>query len=371
MPGLQNQAARGGPQPTVASASVADIEYRAGKRLHNPSGVKCDMITLCNQSETKRARISNLRRLQPAVTAPEERVLAGLPVDERNRLQQLLSGSFEYVRHPSFPRLRELPDLPPVAEPQNGAPVDLDLWAAKGPRSSGLLNAQQERQLFYRFNYCRYRVFLLLRRHAGKRLGKRATHALLRWDTVAEQARAAIVRANTSLVLAMIARSPACGVDPAELMSEGNFALLRCVDKFDCSRGSKFSTYACRAILASFSSARQKRARDRAHCRLVGDRAISFRISPALEREHPDIEEVDALRRVLAENTAGLSLVERRILNARFSLNAVESSGPERTCSLAEVGASLGVSKERVRQLQIRAIGKLRTVLERRLPAAS
>lgn len=175
----------------------------------------CDMITVCTEPETKRARISNLRRLQPAVTAPEERILASLAIDDHNRLQQLLSGPFEYVRHPSFPRLREMPGLPPIAASQAGAPVDLDLPAATGPGSTELLSARQERQLFYHFNYCRHRVFLTLRRHAGKPLGRRATHALLYWDRIAEQARAAIIRANTSLVLAMIARSPACGVDPA------------------------------------------------------------------------------------------------------------------------------------------------------------
>ena len=42
-------------------------------------------------------------------------------------------------------------------------------------------------------------------------------------------------------------------VDFGELVSEGNMALLRAVEKFDIGRGFKFSTYACRAILKAFS----------------------------------------------------------------------------------------------------------------------
>ena len=42
-------------------------------------------------------------------------------------------------------------------------------------------------------------------------------------------------------------------VDFAEVVSEGNMALIRAVDKFNVERGFKFSTYACRAILKAFS----------------------------------------------------------------------------------------------------------------------
>ena len=52
-------------------------------------------------------------------------------------------------------------------------------------------------------------------------------------------------------------------VDFGDQISEGNMALLRAVDKFDASRGFKFSTYACRAILKSFSRQGMKSTRYR------------------------------------------------------------------------------------------------------------
>ena len=51
----------------------------------------------------------------------------------------------------------------------------------------------------------------------------------------------------------MAKRTRMSEVDFADLISEGNMALLRAVDKFDAARGFKFSTYACRAILKAFS----------------------------------------------------------------------------------------------------------------------
>ena len=49
----------------------------------------------------------------------------------------------------------------------------------------------------------------------------------------------------------------------AEIVSEGNMALMRAVDKFSVDRGFKFSTYACRAILKAFSRTAMKSSRHR------------------------------------------------------------------------------------------------------------
>ncbi len=91
------------------------------------------------------------------------------------------------------------------------------------------------------------------------------------------------------------------------------------------------------------------------------------------KRERIELECVDELRRVLFENAADLNSVERRVLDARFALDQpAERAGPGgRRKTLDQVGALLGVSKERVRQIQNQAMGKLRAALEQRLLAAS
>jgi RNA polymerase sigma factor (sigma-70 family) len=234
-----------------------------------------------------------------------------------------------------------------------------------------VLNSTQERNLFYQFNYGRYRVLRLLRAHRGRRLGKRATGELLRWDRFAMESRAAIVRANTSLVGAMASRYPSRGVESGELISEGNLVLLRCVDKFDCSRGFKFSTYVCRAILESFWRVTRSAVRYRHHHQTGVFAPGSDADRMDRLREGVQLEELDELRQILDQNTADLSAVEQRVLDARFSLRLLGASTAVQPRTLDQVGIMLGVSKEWARQLQNQAIRKLRTVLEQRFAEAS
>ena len=71
------------------------------------------------------------------------------------------------------------------------------------------------------------------------------------------------------------------------------------------------------------------------------------------------------LRRVLTENRASLSRTEQRVIESRFLIDApAEDTSPRMT--LEEIGDVMGVTKERVRQIQMRALEKLRYALERR-----
>jgi len=326
------------------------------------------------------AKTYGLRKLPPRAKPPAATVLDRFSPAGRRVLTQLCSEMLECVYDPVFRRagaaqamLSALPSeqYEPV---EQGGSLDsgdsgLDLL---GPRRHRVLTADEERQLFLRFNYCRYRVMLTMRKHQGKRLGYLAAREVLDWTTEALRTRNAIVRLNTSLVMAMARRTKTTGVELSDLISEGNLALLRCVDKFDCARGFKFSTYACRAIMSGFARLAAKTARFRSQFPAPFD--------PTLERsddlERRRIEEADdcvtGLKVILARNSAELSKVERRVISARFALDRPPSTDRKvRTPTLEQVGALLGVSKERVRQIQNRALRKLRTVIDDTVLAAS
>jgi len=318
--------------------------------------------------------ISTIRRLRPRALTPRAPVFQRLSDTDREALEQLLAGPVECVYDASF-RSCTLPgaelDASVAAQPAQRR-ESAGSAATVGPATE-VLTADEERALFLRFNYCRYRVMRILHRYRGRRLDADATRELLHWHWLALEKRTQLVRWNTSLVLAMARRSRnAGGVELTELVSEGNLALLRCVDKFDAARGFKFSTYACRAILASFSRIAAKTARYRAQFPTPYDSAMDRSDYLDRKRERIELECVDELRRVLFENAAELNSVERRVLDARFALNQADRSRPgARRKTLDQVGALLGVSKERVRQIQNQAMGKLRAALERRMLAAS
>lgn len=289
-------------------------------------------------------------------------ILNALTEDERIIYEQI-PDDVDYVDNPVFaaddaeekffgatspevevPQWTQFPEVPEEIQPA-------------GARRT-TLHAQDEVQLFLKYNFARYHLSHLIAAQR-KYSSISRTRQMIAWYQRAVIARANLVRANMALVLAMVKRTRIPNVEFGELVSEGNMALLRSVDKFDVARGFKFSTYACRAILKSFNRLATKTGRYRQH--------FPTEFDPDMERSDYDIRKhemqkensVDALREILAKNRARLSEVERKIVMERF---AITSRGKGRT--LAEVGKMVGLTNERVRQIQNLALDKIRDVLD-------
>jgi RNA polymerase primary sigma factor len=163
--------------------------------------------------------------------------------------------------------------------------------------------------------------------------------------------------------MAMAKRVHIANVDFMDLVSEGNLALLRSVRTFDCSRGYRFSTYACRAILTSFSRAAEQTNRHRARFPMQFDPRLGLGHHEAGEREDPNTDFVDHIRNILRENSAALTDVESTVIRARFAVTLTDGALADGPKSLEQVGLLIGVTKERVRQIQNRALEKLRRKL--------
>ena len=221
-----------------------------------------------------------------------------------------------------------------------------------------------------RFNYARRATAAILEKSAGKRLTADATRRLIAWGHRVLATRGAIVRHNLPLVLAMAKRTRLTNVDFNEMISEGNMALLRSVEKFDCSRGFKFSTYSCRAILKSFSRVAMRASRYRGYFPTEFDPAMER--SDYLEKKRIGVEMdcVDELKEIMLENLAELSEVEQTVIAERFALGRPTVNGKPVPKTLEEVGRIIGVTKERVRQIQNNALRKIRCTLETKYLAA-
>jgi RNA polymerase primary sigma factor len=314
---------------------------------------------------------SSVRKLKPRVKWPGAAALGGLSPSDIETLRRRLLEPVECVFDAFFQQadaestlLGPLPHSAPVAI---GASADSDDSGADLLlfMTGRALTAEQERHLFLRLNYCRYRLMRLLRKCRGNRLSAPAVRELLRWERLSTQTRGDIVRLNVALVLAMAKRTKLTGVDYADLVSEGNLALLRSVDKFDCSRGFKFSTYACRAILKSFSRVATRTARYRGYFPTEFDPLLEKGHQVEQKRQHVEEDCVDELKSILGENLAHLNDVEQRVIRARFAIgDGVGQADINRAKTLEQVGEMIGVTKERVRQIQNKALGKLRLALE-------
>lgn len=323
------------------------------------------------RTEDKPATKKTYQVFEPDVKLPTQQQLSQLQEDDRNVVMKLLQEPAEYVDHELFHKngvemvlFGKMSVLAPGSTYfEEVAPIDP---SAENTKESTLTTAQ-EILLFQRFNYARYRVAMLLKKHEGKRISLDDLRQMLAWQNRVLMARGVLAQANLPLVLAMAKRTRLNGLDFNDLISEGNFALLRSIDKFDCSRGFKFSTYACRAILKSFSRVAMRTSRYRGRFPTEFDPDLEK--SDYLERRRDDVEEecMEEIRDILQRNRADLNEMEQVVIRERFALDADSSDVKPKT--LEQVGEIIGVTKERVRQIQNKALKKIRGILEDNLAA--
>ena len=221
-----------------------------------------------------------------------------------------------------------------------------------------LLSPEQEMHLFRKMNYLKYKADKLRKTLDVEKPKVRTMSQIEEFYDQSVHTKNEIIGANLRLVVSIAKKhiSPITGF--FELVSDGNLSLMKAVEKFDYSRGNKFSTYATWAIMRHFARSipdeKKQQERFRPSEVEVFDAAEDFRTSQTLEEKN-QTEREKLVRRLMD----GLSDREQQILASRYGL---DSSDEPRT--LRQIGADLDVTKERVRQIEIRALAKLRKVAE-------
>jgi RNA polymerase sigma factor (sigma-70 family) len=283
----------------------------------------------------------------------------------RARVEPLLEENYAFMDSPVYKQRnveRELftedaePALPMTSWYQPTRD-DLDQAVAGTPQ---LMTAKEERLMFLRFNYCKLRLTKLQKKIKREGLTRATAEDFLDWHRRFEHYREYLTRTNLALVLAMAKRTRLGDVDFAEVVSEGNMALLRAVDKFSADRGFKFSTYACRAILKAFSRTAMKSSRHKQHFPVEFEPEMEKSDWSDKRRDMVKEDCIDELKAIVDRNLADLSSIEQTVIKRRFNWKESDES----PLTLEEVGKIIGVTKERVRQIQNKALAKIKLVME-------
>ena len=224
------------------------------------------------------------------------------------------------------------------------------------------LTPEEERKIFRRFDWLRYRLMI-----AGEHLKKyKDKFGVLKeiGDLEAQitETRDQIARHNTALVISLATKTRTNDFD--ELVSEGNMALFRAINRFEYKRGFKFSTYACSSIIKAFCRSFGNERRYREHNLIEFDPSLEKPDILETKREEEESYHLGLLRNILENGGAGLNESESTVLKQRFYPG---EDGKRKT--LGELGKMIGISKERVRQIQNKGLKKLREALEGRLQA--
>jgi RNA polymerase sigma factor (sigma-70 family) len=289
------------------------------------------------------------------------------------RAQRLLEQPLDYIPHASFDDpameaviLAPMPDEEAYEKKRREMKAPKDTPPELAPLFEvPLLNKEQEQHLFRKMNYLKYKASKS--RNELRKGGQderevdpsRVRIQLLKQiedlQAEANAVKDLLINANMRLVVHIAKKHVGPNDNMFELLSDGNMSLIRAVEKFDFGRNFKFSTYASWAIIKNFARSipDEKHRRER----FVTGHEDLFEAAPDMRTdEHELLVTQERATHSVNRLLEYLEPRERDIIRMRAGLDGHEPM------TLDQIGREFQVTKERVRQLNQRAMNKLRAI---------
>ncbi len=304
---------------------------------------------------------TNPKKLRPQAEPNHAR--PNSPAALRHRARAIKEVAIDFIPHASFSRagietqiLADCTQSTPETsscEPREIAKVPSYIAQLY---DTSLLTGEQEQHLFRQMNYLLYRANRLRRNLKIDAPDRKLLDNIQQNLQQANCVKARIIQANLRLVVSIAKKfvNPANSLE--ELISDGNVALIRAVEKFNYALGNRFSTYATYAVQRNYYRmvSRGRRQRER----FLHDEDRLAAIPQAVHDQPIDAVGLKQLQKSFVSLLQKLNPRERQIIERRFGFHDQEP------LTFKELGAELGVCKERIRQIQTRAMEKLRQFAE-------
>jgi RNA polymerase sigma factor (sigma-70 family) len=308
-----------------------------------------DIKELCKQFNRCRAAVYRV------INQKREKLLLGRKIEFVGSDEFLKKGAFDAILAGMLQKRRRKSTAKDKL-PLVGGALTKYLQSLK---SVERLTRDYEAELFRKYNYLKYLVSTERADIKHAYISGRKLSRIERYLDEAERIKKIVIESNLPLVVSIASKHTSTGASLQELISEGNVALMRAVEKFDYSKGFRFATYASWVITRDFArKVPAEGARpDKSTAASFEDVQRNLRLTEAvdfgaLERARSSL--VHVIKNELNER-------EQYVILHHYGL----TGGPviKHSKTLQQIGDDLGLARERVRQIELTALQKLKQSL--------
>lgn len=216
-----------------------------------------------------------------------------------------------------------------------------------------LLTKEQEQHVFRKMNFLKHQ---LQKFQESLDPTRARVQDMLRIEELKDgikRCRDVLISCNQRLVYAQAKQKLGPGESIDDLVSDGNLSLMRAVEKFDYGRGNKFSTYATWAIMKNFARSIPD-AKTHKQRYMTGHDELFEAKADVRTDEQEVLAAADAAKSRVARLLDHLDARTREVIRMRTGLDGSEEM------TLEQIGQHFGITKERVRQINVRGMKQLR-----------